>query len=176
MNLKTFIAYDDNKNLGNAYNDCVSLLNDEDWFVFLDHDAMFIRRDWYPYLKNIIRENSQYDLLTCSTNRIGCMWQRIQGVDYNNHDIRYHKQVGMELSSMNLPVMDVTDHPRLSGVVIVSNKKSWDAVGGAKDGFLTVDNDLHDKFANKGLKVGFIPSLYVYHWYRGDGDTSHLED
>ena len=175
MNIYNFIAYDTDKNLGRAYNNCVNLLKDDDWFVFLDHDAMFIRRDWWLYLKRIIENNSEYDLFTCSTNRIGCPWQLIGGIDRENHDIRYHKQIAKELSEKDLKVVDVTSAPvKLSGVVMISNKKAWDSVGGAKDGFLSVDNDIHNKYSRNGMKVGFIPSLYVYHWYRGDGDTSHL--
>lgn len=175
MNIYNFIAYDTDKNLGRSYNQCVQLLEDDDWFVFLDHDALFVQRDWYLYLRRIIKDNSQYDLFTCSTNRIGCPWQRIQGIDYDNHDIRYHKEIGRQLLEKDLNIIDVTSASvKLSGVVMISNKKSWDKVGGAKDGFLGVDNNLHDKYREKDMKVGFIPSLYVYHFYRGDGDVSHL--
>ena len=90
--------------------------------------------------------------------------------------MRYHKEIGKELLEKDFGVIDVTSASgKLSGVVMVSNKKAWDSVGGAKNGFLSVDNDLHSKYSRNGMKVGFIPSLYVYHWYRGDGDTSHLK-
>jgi GT2 family glycosyltransferase len=176
MNIYNFIAYDLGKNLGGAYNHCVNLLRDDDWFVFLDHDAMFMQRDWYPYLHKIIKENPQYDMFTCSTNRIGCFWQKVQGVDQENHDIRYHKSIGKQLLDRNFPVVDATNFSCLSGVVIISNKKAWNRARGAKYGFLGVDNDLLERYRDNGMKLGFIPSLYVYHWYRGDGDTSHLED
>lgn len=175
MRLFTFIAYDTEKDLGKAYNECVSLLDPEDWFVFLDHDAMFVQRDWYPMIKQAIEKNPEYGLFTCVTNRIGCPWQKVNGVEQDNHDIRYHKQIGKILSSDNLDIVDVTQGAPLSGVVIICQKKVWDLIGGAKPGFLSVDNDLHFKCRNLGVKVGVMPSLYVYHWYRGDGDLSHLK-
>ena len=170
-----FIAYDIDKNLGRAYNKCMSLLDDDDWAVFLDHDAMFMQRDWYKEVSNTIKNNPSYGLFTCSTNRIGCPWQLVNGVDKDNHNIKYHKLVGKELEKNKNIVIDVTHSTvLLSGVVIIVSKKTWTTITGAKDGFLGVDNDLHYKCRKNNIKVGFIPNIYTYHWYRGDGDISHL--
>ena len=175
MNVYTFIAYDKEKDLGRAYNEMMNLVQDEDWVVFLDHDAMFVHRDWYKYLREVIKNNSEFGFFTATTNRIGCPWQLIQGVDRNNHDMFYHKKVAKELMDRDLDVVDVTnERVFLSGVVMIVQKKTWKKIGGAKSGFLSVDNDLHSKCKQKGIRVGLIPSLYTYHWYRGDGDTSHL--
>lgn len=179
MNIYNFIAYDENKDLAKAYNRYVSLLDDDDWFVFVDHDAMFVQTDWWLHLKSVIEKNKEYSLFTCLTNRTGCKWQVPEGVDPQNHDIRYHREISKILRSQNLDVIDVTHVPgKLSGQLMISNKKDWDLVGGARNmrrGLLGTDNDLHYRYAKKGLKVGLIPTLYHYHWYRADGDTSHLK-
>lgn len=171
----TFIAYDKDQDLGKAYNKMMKLVKEDDWVVFLDHDAMFVHRDWYKYLQTVIQHNPEFQFFTATTNRIGCPWQVVHGVDKNNHDMFYHKQIAKELMDRDLGVIDVTNqHVPLSGVVMIVQKKTWDKIGGAKSGFLGVDNDLHHKCRQNGIKVGLIPSLYTYHWYRGDGDTSHL--
>jgi len=176
MKLFTFIAYNTEGNLGKAYNECVELLDDDDWFFFLDHDATFVQRDWYKKVKEIIEKYPQYDLFTTPMNRCGSPYQLIQGVDKNNHDIRYHREIGKVLFNIEgEEVVDITKSSLLSGVTIIGQKKGWDKIGGAKDGFLGVDNDIHAKYRDHGMRVGLIRSLYVYHWYRGDGDTSHLK-
>ena len=77
--------------------------------------------------------------------------------------------------SVDRAVIDVTNaQPYLSGVVMITQKKTWTRIGKAKSGFLSVDNDLHLKCVKNNVKVALIPNLYVYHWYRGDGDFSHL--
>ena len=51
---------------------------------------------------------------------------------------------------------------------MVINKKCWDEIGGCSSGFLGVDNKIHKSMKDKGYKVGLLPNLYVYHWYRGE--------
>lgn len=170
-----FIAYATDKNLGSSYNDCMSLLNDEDWAVFIDHDAMFLEKYWYPRLTKLLEGNTQYGLFTCLTNRVGCPWQVPQGIDKNNHDIRYHRKIADEFSKKeNNVIINVTNAALLSGVFLLVSKKTWDLIGGAKSGFLGVDNDLHKKCKDKNIQVGLLTNLYIYHWYRAEGDTSHL--
>lgn len=167
----TFVAYDLEKNLGRAYNKCMDIVpNDDDWVFFLDHDATFVQPDWYKNLNKIIEQNPEYDLFTCVMNRCGSRYQLVDGVDKNNHDIRYHREVGKKLSEVpdDKAVVDITNSQPLSGVVIIAKKKMWKVIGGAKDGFLGVDNDIHVKCRQNGMKVGLIRNLYVYHWYRAD--------
>jgi hypothetical protein len=45
---------------------------------------------------------------------------------------------------------------------------------GFESGFLGVDNAYHAAVAKAGFTVHVLRGLYVYHWYRGDGDRSHL--
>lgn len=174
MNIYTMIPYDLNKNLGGAYNKFMDLLNDDDWAVFLDHDAMFTTSDWMNTIQETITKNTEYGFFTCLTNRIGSAWQKMQGVDENNHDIAYHRHIGNQVSERTQSPVDVTNAPYMSGVVMIVKKSVWDKIGGAPDGMLGVDGQLHIRCRKKGIKVGLIPSLYVYHWYRGDGQTKHL--
>lgn len=176
------IPYDLDKNLGGAYNKFMDLLNDDDWAVFLDHDAMFTTNGWMDIIQKTIKANPEFGFFTCMTNRIGSSWQKLQGigttdVDDTNHDIAYHRTIGDLASAHNsTAVIDATHYPYMSGVVMIVKKSVWTKIGGAPDGMLGVDGQLHIRCMQNGIKLGLIPSLYVYHWYRGDGQTNHLHN
>lgn len=180
MNLHTYIPYNTDGNLGKAYNDFMKLVKGDDWVCFLDADATFTTRNYYPYMLEVIEKNSQYGLFTCMTNRIGCPWQKFSDVSVSNHDIKYHREIGKKVNDKHFnDVIDVTSPPNpnwpLSGVIILISKETWKNTGGFKDGFLGVDNDIHLKCKHNNINVGLIKGLYVYHWYRGDGDMSHVK-
>ena len=164
----TNIPYNLDKNLGQAYNDFMSLLGEDDWGVFLDHDAMFVQRDYYRILTEAT--NSQYGLLTAMTNRIGCRYQ-VHNIKKTN-DMKVHFEYGKKVSEKKEPIEDITFRSPFSGVVIMISKKTWNKVK-FKDGFLGVDNHIHRDVRDAGIRVGMIRQLYVYHWYRQDG-KGHL--
>ena len=64
----------------------------------------------------------------------------------------------------------------MSGVVMIVKKSIWNKIGGAPNGLLGVDGQLHTRCRESGVKVGLMSNLYVYHWYRGDGNMSHLQN
>jgi len=175
--IHTYIPYTPKKlgnNLGWAYNNFMKLLPEDDWACFLDHDATFTTRYWYHQLENIIKKHSEVGLYTCLTNRIGNLQQLVNGIDKENHDIKYHRQIGKQLQEEHYGDVFSITNP-LSGVIILISKKTWKTVGGFIDGFLGVDNDIHKKCLDNNIKVGLMGGVYVYHWYRGDGDVSHLK-
>lgn len=178
--IHTYIPYapkEVGNNLGWAYNSFMEILPEEDWACFLDHDATFTTRDWYYQLEDILKKYPNIGLYTCLTNRIGQSYQLVGGVDKENHDIRYHRKVGKQLQDSYYDTILELGNPAqlLSGVVILINKKTWKKVGGFVDGFLGVDNNIHKKCLDKSIGVGLMAGVYVYHWYRGDADISHLK-
>lgn len=177
--IHTYIPYcpkPNGQDLGLAYNKFMEILDEDDWACFLDHDAMFTTKDWYHQIEEIVEIHKDYGLFTCNTNRIGNPHQKPFKVDQNNHDIKYHRQIGQQVQDANRHVIrDVTKGQLISGVVLLINKKTWKKVGGFKPGFLGVDNDIHAKVRMAGDKVGIMDGVYVYHWYRGDNDFSHIK-
>ena len=162
----TFCPYDVDKNLGKAYNSCMDLLQPDDWAIFIDHDTLFAQDDWGRTVERAIEENPDYGLFTGVTNRIGNDMQIAPGVDREIHDIAYHMEVGERLKKYKVVEYAPTWQP-ISGFILIIQKKVWDAIGGARDGFLGVDNDIHDKCRENGIKSGLIRNLYLYLWYRG---------
>ena len=174
MKIHNIIAYAKDGNLGNAYNEAITMVGESDWVCFLDHDAMFTTTDWYGQLYDIVNDNPTYGMFACMTNRIGMKYQIYKEVDQNNHDIRYHRQFGKQVQSQfRTEVLDITGSPPLSGVVMLISKQTWTTVNGYKDGFLGLDNDIHFRCRDANIKVGLMAGVYVYHWYRADKENTH---
>lgn len=167
-----FIAYtipEEEKNLGRAYNRYMELLpNDNDWVCFLDHDAMFTTSDWYHQLYEVIDANPGYSCFTAIANRIGNPDQRFAGIDQDNHDIVYHREVGKKAQvQFRTEVKDITDKQLLSGVMILIQKSAWEKAGKfLEDGFLGIDNYFDKALREGGMKSGVAKGIYLYHWYR----------
>jgi len=169
----------DGKDLGSAYNHFMGLLKGDDWACLLDHDAMWTTTIWARQITEAIKENPDAGLFVTSTNRIGCGWMKVKGVSPKEHNIVFHRELGRKLADEHKhSVVDVTeweDHPSgkpLSGVMMCISCRAWAAVNGFKNGFLTVDNDMHKRIRDHGLKVYLLPGVYVYHWYRFQGRGS----
>jgi GT2 family glycosyltransferase len=172
--------YQRDKNLGGAYNEFMERLKEGDWAALIDHDAMFTTTDWHQQIEDAIEEDDGgTGLFTCRTNRIGCGWQKAAGADPKIHDIAYHRSIGRALAKARWSqTMDVTrwealpSRKPLSGVLMVISKIAWEDVGGFKNGFLTVDNDMHARMRRKNKAVKLLEGVYVYHWYRAEGRGS----
>lgn len=163
------IAYDTERNLGRAYNATMSRLEPGDWCVFLDHDAVWTTREWYPQLLAAIAENPNAGLITAVTNRIGNKKQIAPGAPAG-HDMRDHFAFGKRLAEQyGSTVRDVTVGNVISGVVMCLSRETWEHMGGFASGFFGVDNDCHRAVARIGKRVFVMPGLYVQHFYRADG-------
>lgn len=171
-----FAPKDKKLNLGWVYNNFMNLVGDDDWVLFLDHDAYFTTKTWYPQIEEIIEKNPEYGVFSSMSNRVGNPVQRVGGVDTNNHDIKYHREIGKNLQQKG--AHNVINFPNdiLSGILILISKKTWKSVGGFKEGFLGVDNTLHRDCLRNNIKVGLMTNFYIYHWYRADGDNHHLNE
>ena len=173
--IHTYIPYSNNFNLGKAYNDFMSIVDDKDWVLFLDHDATFTTREWYPQVLDIINNNPKYGAFTCMTNRVGPSVQRYQGIMSDNHDIRHHRKIGKTLQDNHYDeVIEFPEGWMASGVILLLSKQTWKTVGGFVEGFLGVDNCLHRDCKNNSIPFGLMKGFYVYHWYRAENDDKHV--
>ena len=164
------------KNLGYAYNKFMERLEDDDWACFLDHDAMFTTENWYHQLESIIKKHPAFGLFAAKTNRIGGDAPQKAKVDRDNHDIKYHRRIGQEIQNCHYDSIALLNEKSrlISGVVILIKKSTWKKVGGFKDGFFGIDNDIHSRCLAHGYKVGVMKGVYVYHWYRGEISYSEI--
>lgn len=173
-----FTPYSTEKNLGKYYNDCMAMIPDGSWACFTDGDAMFTTVNFGHQLEEVILQNPEYSLFTCLTNRVGTIYQTVEGV-WGDNDIYRHRMLGDYLQRDNdVQVEDITNNPPLSGVLMLLNKKAWFNSDRFKEGgMLGIDNSIHRSIKNSGGKVGLMLGVYLFHWYRG-GDrknSSHLK-
>ena len=175
--------------LGHAYDKFMSRLEENDWACFLDHDAMFLHKDWYKTLEEVIeshkydKSGNEYGIFTCYTNRVGNPNQIWAGASSNinyltkSHDIRYHRELAENIAEQKLKVIpfryiastDPKKRNKLSGMMMLISKRAWNKIRTNSDaikGFLGVDNRIHKAASDKGFGTGLINNLYVYHWYR----------
>jgi GT2 family glycosyltransferase len=172
----THIPYtpnDKGTDLGYAYNKFMEILpDDDDWGCFLDHDAMFTTHDWYNQLGEIIKCNPDIGIFGARTNRILPSHQLVGNIDINNHDIKYHRVIGLHLQKKWKTDVFVLDSNKthdigFSGVVILIKKSVWEKIGGfKKEGFLGVDDEVRYRADECDQKIAIMNGVYVYHWYR----------
>lgn len=166
------IPYSTEKNIGKYYNDFMRMLpEDDDYACFVDGDTIFTTPNYGSIIDQIVRENTEVGCFTCWTNRIGCKWQILPGVDYDNNDMKYHRDLGHNIQTIFGTICeDVTDMDNsqvMSGLLIILKKSVWKKIGGFKEGgMLGIDNDLHWKIKDFGERIYLMKGIYLYHWYR----------
>lgn len=174
MEIKTFIPFELDGHIENCYNSCMETLKDDDsWGIFIDHDAMFTTVSWYKQFVATINTNPEYACFAVYTNRVGNEEQILEGVDSNNHDICYHREIGKRLQKNEYNyVEDITNwENKFSGVAFALKKSAWKDCPfeqWTNQVLYGVDNMLHNSLKAKGYKIGLAKGIYVYHWYRAD--------
>lgn len=155
----------------------MSIIPNGSWGCFIDGDAMFTTPDFGHQLEEIIEENSQYDLFTCKTNRVGTKYQCVEGA-WNIEDMPTHRNMGKFLQlNKRVEVTDITNAAPMSGVLMLIKKAAWFYSNRFKEGgMLGIDNSIHYAIRNEGRKVGLMEGVYVQHYYRGgSGNNNHLK-
>lgn len=168
MQIFAMTPFAEDRNLGGAYNEAMSLLPEGAWAAFLDHDACFTTREWYRQIREAVTFQPRA-MFTAVTNRIAADWQRAPESDPNNHDIAYHRKIGAT-RLWRRTLLDVTTTKGLGGVLMVVSKAAWQEIGGFVPGMFCVDHNMHFAHARVGRPVFVIDGLYLYHWRRANGD------
>ncbi len=168
------------KDLGLAYNEFMSRLRRDDWACFLDHDASFTTRDWYEQLEKAVALKPHAGFFTCKTNRCWCNWQRDPSCPSSDNIVE-HREWGRVLGRIETCSIQEIERSKVeetgqwfSGVLILVSRKTWDRVP-FRSGLCGVDNQFHWEIYQAGLKVYLLADLYVYHFYRNQEGTKHLE-
>ena len=160
----THIPYSLERNYGKAVNDFMVKLDDTDWAVIMDYDAMFTHNKWFHVVHEAIKEGDA--LITCPTNRTGNPYQKAK-VDENNHNMEYHYKIGKELYEKHGNEVKDFECPGylMSGYTMIFPKTLWSAIGGFPQGQYGVDNAVHRKAMEEGFPIKILPGVYVYHAY-----------
>lgn len=173
-----FTPYSQERDLGLSYNRIMSLLPDpSDWACITDSDSMFTTNAFGTQIEAVIEENPDYSLFTCMTNRVANRHQVVHGIWDEDRMSVHRKQGDTRWDQHFTSVKDITNEQLLSGVMILTQRKSWEMIGKFPEGsILGIDNKIHIQYRNAGLKVGLMKGIYLMHYYRNGiiGDTRHL--
>ena len=171
--------YSTERDIGISYNREVALTaHPDDWICMVDGDAMFTVRAFGHKIQEIIDANPEYSTFTCMTNRVLTPYQRL-AEHWWIESMAEHWDIGeARWDLFHTKVKDLTTEQPFSGVMILTQKKTWQAVGGFRegDGMLGIDNNYHKDCVKAGFKVGLMQGIYLMHYYRnGDPkDKAHL--
>ncbi len=166
--------YDDNKNLGGAYNLAMQHYGPEDWVCLKDYDTLFLLPETIKYINHYTQVFPDAGILTCYTNRIGNKDQMVFGKTSENDSIRYHIGVAKQMVK-NLFKATELQNP-ISGMLMVIKKSTWDNVK-FDHGCLGVDNNYHRRIQATGMKILRMDGVYIWHTYRlttGIKNVQHL--
>lgn len=180
MRVIDFTPYDIGKNLGRAYNECMSLLSNEDYGIIRDRDVIYTTPDYMELVYFHIDQHPNVRAFTATTNRIRHQPQKDILAPQTN-DISLHVEYGLKKQKEQFKITtDVTDK-HMSGFWMCFKKSLWTQIGGAKqDRLLTIDVDLRKRIRDAGEKILLLNGLYLFHFYSnydgvGQRDISHLK-
>jgi glycosyltransferase involved in cell wall biosynthesis len=184
ISIKKFIPYEPG-NLAKAYNNSMKLLEEDEWALFLDHDALIMRPNWHEMCVHAIKTAKNPGWITGVANSIWCVDQLAtctsdsisEHIKFSNELYQKH---GFSLTEESTPIRYLGNV--FSGMFILTSKKAWRDVGGFEeedkdvthvwngketsfrcDRFLGVDNDYCLKLREKGYKTYVLKGLYIYH-------------
>jgi hypothetical protein len=161
------------KNFGKAINEfCELIPNNEDWIVIQDGDMMYLQPDFGRVIHDHIQANKdKFALFGCMTHRLANPKQCHNGELSDDHNILNHLEINKVYSGTEC--IDVTG---IAGLFMAFTKGTWLKVGKFKENDYTVDTDFCVKVRNKGMKIGLMKGLYIYHQYRPWSKSPHLYD
>jgi hypothetical protein len=153
------------KNIGGAYNEFIKRLDakDDDWIVIQDGDMLYLTDDWGKRIYEALEKDGEnFGLIGCYTNRLRGKHQLHNKEFSYETDIKKHYEIAKTYEGTG--VQEIKDG--VAGVFMAFQYKTWKAVKGFDENSIVFDSLFNVKVRDKGLKVGLIRSLYVFHLYR----------
>lgn len=155
--------YRTDKNIGKAYNDCISCLPGDAWVIIRDYDCMYLYPDYGKLIESIIEKyGEEYALFGALTNRLGMEKLCYENKFSTNTDVKHHYEIAKKL------ITDETVSPvnLVAGFFMMFKKSTWKLIGGFEEESIYCDQKFSQAIRNRGLKIGRIKGLYLFHAYR----------
>ncbi len=172
----TFIPYSLEKNIGKAYNQCMSMLKeDDDWGCLTDGDIMFMTPDWGHQLQELVDLHPNAGIITCMTNRIANKYQRTGNGSTNILD---HYKIAQQRLRVRRGKTHLTRR-HISGFLMMVKKSTWNEVKfpEIENAILDIDGLFSNAILDAKKDIVIAEGLYVLHYYRwaqGTASKSHL--
>lgn len=162
--------YHDKANIGKGLNLAIELIESPyDWICLRDGDTMYLRSDWGKRIEvSIDKFGQEYALMSCFTNRLNPNTMRHQlhnGICSKETDIAKHMAI-YDTYPADPEIIQLPKDKVVAGFFMLFQKKTWLEVGGFMENSLNFDSDFTIRVHEKGLKVGVMTNLYMFHLYR----------
>jgi len=168
MHIDIVIPFETKRRLGESMNKTMERLDEGDWCIFLDSDALMLTMHelWYSACIDVIHKiGYEAGFVSCVTNRIGNQWQMAEN-PIDNDDIKCHFKFAHELWKKYGTEYITPSHGQLlSGVFIMTHKRAWMDAGRFNDGW-KVDNWYDKAIVKAGYKRVIMQGVYCYHIYK----------
>lgn len=162
MKIRYITPFALDKNIGREYNQVISELPEDCYIVIRDGDTMFLTPDWGKQIEEIIKNNPEYSLITCMTNRIGNDKQRVTGMFYEFDLNKHHQEAVSRSKSLRTEVIPHTIAP---GMLMIFHKSLWNEIK-FQERTIFFDKRFSEKVLKSGRKIGLATGLYLLHLYR----------
>lgn len=154
------------KNIGKSINEAVINLTADldDWIIHLDHDVLFLLPDTKAQIERILL-STEFDVLSCMTNRIRSKEQLINGHFSDDDRVREHIHIAEICRTLSgdevVPAKGV-----MAAFMLCFRISAWQKVGGFVEGPINFDTVFNVTCRDAGLKIGLMKGVYVFHSYR----------
>jgi len=165
-----------NKNIGRALNEFCEKWEDDTWIVLQDGDITYLTPDWGERIyKSLALHGSRFGLIGCFTNRLRGMHQCHNNTFSEDMNIKNHIKIAQ---SEKYEDPGITDLKQLgvAGCFMAFKKSTWKEVGGFEENHIAFDTIFNQKVRAKGLKIGIMDNLYVFHLYRAWSDKNPFDE
>lgn len=176
--LKIFYSnpFNINKNIGKALNEFCSLLPEDSWIVLQDGDITYLTPDWGERIyKSLALNGDQFGLIGCYTNRLKGLHQCHDNTFSNDMNIKNHIKIAQSDKYRNLGITDLKSFG-VAGCFMAFKKSTWKKVGGFVENHIAFDTLFNQSVKAKGMKIGIMDNLYVFHLYRAWSDKNPFEE
>ena len=167
MNIWYISPYSTEKNIGGCINKTIKQLNaaPDDWIVHCDMDILWLLPDSKAQVERILAV-TDFDILSCMTNRLRSPEQLIGGKFIENDHIRDHIEIARKCRE------NAGDYVKRANSVVAAfmmcfRVSVWEQVSGFVEGVLNFDTQFcweAQKICE--AKIGIMSGVYVWHSYR----------
>lgn len=157
--------YATDMNIGREYNIACSRVPDDEWICITDQDVCFLRPGTKRQIEDVVHVwGDKYSLLGCYTNRVGLLYQCINGEISNNADFDHHTDIAAMCHRLHYNTIEPLNRV-IAGFLMLFPKKVWNYVKFAENS-IYFDQKFSQDVMAKGGKIGLMKGVYVWHSYR----------
>lgn len=167
MKLRFIEPWSSALNIGGSLNEIINDLPDDCHVVSRDQDTLFLNSKIGHQIEQIIKDNPQYDVITCMTNRIGIK-EHCQSGMFDDPNISTHIDISSGL--WECYGTNCTDTHIAPGMLMIFHKSVWQKHKFEANSIF-FDKIFSKKVIASGGKIGLAKGLYLLHLYRFGQDN-----